>query len=285
MDVAQSQPIVVSSRLGFRLTRLPKIMAFVVLVTVCRAVPALAADKLDLRFEMFGFAGLHLLTNRTVTEETPKTYAIATNIRSRGVVSAFVDVQLHSEVYGTIAADMLHPDTYRSEMTRNGVTRDFGVKYMGDGSVINMVAPPPPEGAYLDGVPLRGRVDQLTAYYLVERQLNRGGTCDLVIPVFDGSELYTLRFTSIGGETTLAADHYQNFSGPVHTCEVTRDVTVANPNKLMGTYNKGRLWYARLLPGGKVVAVRAEYDSVVGSIDGYLGELTAPGVHLKFMDE
>ena len=267
------------------MARLPKILALVILVAFCRCIPALAADRLDLRFEMFGFAGLHLLTNRTSTEETPNSYAIATNMGSRGIVSAFVDVRLHSEVYGTIAADKPHPDAYRSEMSRNGVTRDFGVNYSADGNVTNVVAQPASEGSYLDGVSLRGRVDQLTAYYLVERQLNRGGTCDLAVPVFDGSELYTLRFTSLGGETTLAADKYQNFTGPVHLCEVTRDVTVANPNKLMGTYHTGRLWYAPLLPGGKVVAVRAEYDSVVGAIDGYLGELNAPGVHLKFMDE
>ena len=45
--------------------------------------------------------------------------------------------------------------------------------------------------------PPRGTVDQLTAYFVLERQLAQSGRCALVVPVFDGSGLYNVRFTDI----------------------------------------------------------------------------------------
>ena len=39
---------------------------------------------------------------------------------------------------------------------------------------------------------VHGTVDQLTAYFIVERQLAQRGTCTLTVPVFDGSALYNL---------------------------------------------------------------------------------------------
>ena len=39
---------------------------------------------------------------------------------------------------------------------------------------------------------LRGTVDELTAYFIVERQLARRGSCTLNVPVFDGHGLYNL---------------------------------------------------------------------------------------------
>ena len=78
---------------------------------------------------------------------------------------------------------------------------------------------------------IRGTVDQLTAYFIVERQLAQRGTCALVIPVFDGSGLYNLRFTDVKRET-LSADGYQNFAGPTQVCEVTReDIQVIRPER------------------------------------------------------
>jgi hypothetical protein len=44
---------------------------------------------------------------------------------------------------------------------------------------------------------IRGTVDQLTAYFLLERQLAQREGCALVVPVFDGSALYNVRFTDI----------------------------------------------------------------------------------------
>ena len=259
-------------------------LAVSVLVGAAAATPAAAGDRLDARFEIFGFAGLHVLTDQTSAEERPGGYAIATNLNTRGLASAFVDLRSHSEVYGKLADDKPRPEAYRAEISRNGADRTFGLKYLGDGDVVDTAPAASKEAAYLEGVKSRGTVDQLTAYFLVERQLARRGSCQLTVPVFDGNELYRLRFSDLKDET-LKADSHQSFSGPAHVCEVVREMVVANPDKKEGTYDRGRLWYARLLPADRVVPVRMVYETPFGNVDGYLAEVSGYGVHLKFMDQ
>jgi len=130
----------------------------------------------------------------------------------------------------------------------------------------------------------RGTVDQLTAYFLVERQLALRGTCALVVPVFDGSGLYNLRFIDLKRET-LSADGYQNFAGPSQVCEVTREDIVVNPDRNEDTYRRGRIWYARVIAGDRMLPVRMEFDTAFGGVKGYLAELHGRGVNLNLMRE
>jgi hypothetical protein len=57
------------------------------------------------------------------------------------------------------------------------------------------------------GKQIHGAVDQLTAYFIVERQLAQRGTCTLTVPVFDGSALHNLRFTDVEREILYADGH------------------------------------------------------------------------------
>jgi hypothetical protein len=267
-----------------RLAALPVIAAALLPLAVACTTPALGSDGVDARFEIFGFGGLHLLTNRTSAEETTNGYTIATNLDTRGVASAFVDLRSHSEVQGVLLGKMPRPQTYRSEIWRNGSDRYYGLRYLDDGNVVGTSVLPSTEGVHLDPVQVRGTVDQLTAYFLLERQLSRVGSCSLVVPVFDGSELYRLRFSDVKDEV-LSPDDYQGFAGPTRVCEVVREMIVANPDKKEGTYEHGLIWYARLLPGDRMVPVRMEYDTPFGKVAGYLAELIGHGIHLHLMAE
>jgi hypothetical protein len=267
-----------------RLAGLPVIAAALVSLAGACTTPAFGSDRVDARFEIFGFAGLHVLTNRTSAEETTNGYTIATNLDTRGLASVFVDLRSHSEVRGVLPGEIPHPQTYRAEIWRNGSDRSYGLRYLDDGNVVGTAVRPSAEGAHLDPVQVRGTVDQLTAYFLLERQLARGGSCRLVVPVFDGSELYRLRFSDVK-EEMLSPDDYQGFAGPTRVCEVVREMIVANPDKKEGTYQQGRLWYARLLPGDRMVPVRMEYDTPFGKVAGYLAELFGHGIHLHLMAE
>jgi hypothetical protein len=265
-----------------RLTGLPT--AALLPLAVASMTPALGSDRVDARFEVFGFAGLHLLTNRTSAEETTNGYTIATTLDTRGIASAFVDLRGHSEVQGVLRDKVPHPQTYHSEIWRNGSDRHYALRYSDDGNVVGTAVLPSTEGVHLDPALVRGTVDQLTAYFLLERQLSRVGSCGLVVPVFDGNELYRLRFSDVR-EDTLSADNYQDFVGPTHVCKVVREMIVANPDKKEGTYKQGMLWYARLLPNDRMVPVRMEYDTLFGKVAGYLAELIGYGIHLHLMEE
>jgi len=85
------------------LARLPVIAFALIPPTGAWTPSALGSSRVDARFEIFGFAGLHVLTNLTSTEETKDGYAIAMNLDTRGLASAFVDLRSHSEVQGTFA--------------------------------------------------------------------------------------------------------------------------------------------------------------------------------------
>jgi hypothetical protein len=55
------------------------------------AAPASAADKIATRFEVFGFAGLHVATDRTLIEQTGNTYAITGDLKTTGLAGMFQD--------------------------------------------------------------------------------------------------------------------------------------------------------------------------------------------------
>ena len=249
------------------------------------AASASESDKVDARFEIFGFAGLHVLTNRTSVEEVANRYAIAMDLDTRGLASVFVDLTSHSEAHGALAGETLRPEAYRAEVRRNSVDRHYGLDYRGDGTVLNSSTPSSAENLLLTaGQQMRGTVDQLTAYLLLERQLASRGTCALVVPVFDGSGLYNLRFTDVKRDL-LTADGHQNFAGPAQLCEVVREEIVANPNKNEDTYRRGKIWYARLMAGDRMIPIRMEFDTAFGGVKGYLTELHGHGVHLNLLRE
>jgi Protein of unknown function (DUF3108) len=245
-----------------RLMILQAILAVPVLFACASKAPAGEADRIEARIEIFGIAGLHVLTTRTTVEEAADRYAIAADLDTRGLASVFVDLTSHSEVHGRLTRDAPYPFDYRANMRRNGTNRHYGLDYRSDGAVINVSAPPSPERPLfvVAEQQIRGTVDQLTAYFIVERRLAQRGTCTLTVPVFDGSGLYNLRFTDVKREM-LYADGYQNFVGPSQICEVVRQDLVVNPDRNEDTYRRGKIWYARVITGDRMVPVRMEFDT------------------------
>jgi hypothetical protein len=249
------------------------------------SAPSAAAPpkRVEARFEVFGFAGIHLLTNRTTVEEAAHQYGITMDLDTRGLARVFVDLTSHSDVRGDLDGNSVHPQLYRSDVSRNGVGRHYRVDYGGDGTVVDASIHPsstPPLPVTKEQI--RSTVDQLTAYFLLERQLSEGGTCTMVVRVFDGSGLYNLHFTNYKQET-LSADGYQNFTGPTQSCEVVRQDLVTNPDGSERTYQRGKIWYAHVVPGAEVMPVRMEYDTAFGVVRGYLAEVHGAGIDLHLM--
>jgi len=254
-------------------------------LSLLSASGAKAADRTVARFEIFGFAGIHLLTNRTTVEQAPHRYNIAMDINTQGLARVFVDLSSHSEVLGELDSGAARPQWYRSNVQRNGVGRRYRLDYQADGTVID-TSPRPSSGPILrvTAAQLHGTVDQLTAYFLLQRQVEERGTCALVLRVFDGSGLYNLRFTNLGREM-LSADGRQDFSGPSRSCEVVREDLVTDPDRDQGTYRRGTIWYARVIPGSVVMPVRMQYDTAFGIVKGYLAEVRGASLDVRLMKE
>jgi hypothetical protein len=191
-----------------------------------------------------------------------------------------------AEAHGRLTTDAAQPESFRSDTERNGVERHDKVSYAGDGSVSGSATPPPKEALKpVAPAQMRGTVDNLTAYYLVERQLGRGGKCDLTVPVFDGRLRYDLKFTD-GGQQKLSPKDGQNFAGMTTVCHMKRVEVAGFPAKAEDSEGarSGTLWYARLVPGDLVQAVRLDMQTEAGQILGYLAEAQANGTDLKLME-
>jgi hypothetical protein len=253
------------------------------LVLCCCAAPVAAADDgaVTTRFEVFGFAGLHVLTMRGRTDDEKGGYTVSLDYTTDGLAKLFVDLTTLAEVNGRIVDGAARPASFRSDSVRNGVARHTRVDYRPDG-IVKAAAMPAARDPVAPGR-TRFTVDNLTAYFRLERQLAATGSCRMTAHVFDGRHAYDLVFTD-GGRQILTPTGGQNFSGPTIACHMQhRDWPgVADPEKDEGARN-GTIWYARLVPGDLLVPVRTHMDTQLGIVEGYLAELHGRGVNLGLL--
>lgn len=247
---------------------------------------AAGADVVDMRYEGFGTAGLHVVTTTTEIEQTPAAYLIRGSVESAGLAGLIVAVQNRSTARGRLSGDAAQPEAFDSETARNGVVQRNRVEFRPDGVPSGSSTPAPAEPVTpIETARLRGTVDNLTAYFLVERQLAHGGNCTMTVPVFDGRHRYDLRFSD-AGDQLLAPSGGQKFSGRAHACHMVRDEIggfYVDKNRKEGA-NSGTIWYAPLLSGNLAVPVRMQMDTEIGNLDFYLARLKGRGVDLRFMD-
>jgi Protein of unknown function (DUF3108) len=270
-----------------RFTSLAAIAATASVALGALAAPAQESDPVELRIEVYGFAGFHVLTNRTTVATYGDRYNIATDLDTRGIARIFVDLNSHSEVHGKLVSDAARPDAYHGDVRRNGTDRHYRIDYRTDGTVASDQTP---RSAVLHtqaaADQMRGTVDQLTAFFILERRLAQSGKCGLVVPVFDGLSRYNLRFTDAQTET-LSPTGGQRFSGSTIACNIIREDVADFPVDQFvsgGTYQRGKIWYAHLTSGNQMVPVRMEFDTEFGTVEGYLAELRRAGVDMRFMD-
>jgi len=226
------------------------------------------------------------MTTHTTVAETPASYQIEGDFTTAGLGALFANVANRSVTRGYQTADVPHPQSFDSETARNGVVVHNKVAYQSDGTPSGSVTPAPAEAVTpVDASNLRGTVDNLTAYLLLERQIARGGSCTLQVPVFDGRHRYNLRFSD-GGSTVLAPSEGQSFKGAAHECRMVRDELggfYIDKNHVEGA-RSGTIWYAQLMPGDIAVPVRMEMQTEIGQVAVYLSHLRGRGVDLKLMD-
>ena len=244
-----------------------------------RAAPPAQPDQVQMRFEIFGFAGLHLLTNRTTVETSGTGYAITMNFTTRGLVGVFVDLDSHSDVRGTFADDRPQPRQFVSQTRRGGVDRRTRVDYGSDGVILKASTSPAVERAnFVPAGEARRTVDQLTAYFIVERELAQRHSCAGTIPVFDGRLRYDLQFSDAPRQVLRGALG-RAFPGPLWVCNMRRK-EIAGFKDREEEASRGRIWYAWFAPLGRTVPVQMDFQTELGPVTGYLAEIRSPGVSL-----
>ena len=260
------------------------VRALLTVCSVCLANPSPAQSdnsQIRLRTEIFGLGGLHVATNRLAMEIGSGRYAITLDVRSLGVASVVADVATHSEVSGTVISDVLHPAAYRGEVHRNGTDIANWVNYAADGSATGGSSAREASTRPIPVDLIQNTIDQLTAFYAMERQLARFESCRSDRTVFDGRHLYKLHFSD-GGAAVLQSGQ-SGFSGATRICRFEREAMAGfDDDGAAEGISHGKLWYARLLGGRLVFPVRMELSSEFGALVGLPAELRAPGEVLRF---
>jgi len=261
------------------------------------ASPAIAADKIAMRVEVFGMGGMHVATDRTTIEQIGKNYAISGDLKTGGLAGMFQDFQSHATARGRLTATGAQPDSYNGDVRRDSGERHDKVDFRAGAVAAGSSTPPakgPAKGPAQSSVsevsaapatgaaaPPRDAVDPLTAYFLVERRLGTGGDCAISIPVFDGRHRYNLQFTD-AGEQKLSASGGQHYSGDAKACKMKRENVAGYPTDKLEMPQRGTMWYARLMPGDLMLPVKREMVTDIGSVTGHLAELHGRGADLKF---
>lgn len=257
-------------------------LAGLVLCTRAAAPAGTASGVIATRFEVFGFAGMRVLSLESRTEEMAGHYAISVHYATHGLASLFIDLTTQAEVYGDLVPGSAKPERFREDTRRNGAERHDKVVFRPDGIVVADASPPPPDPPA--PAQTRGTVDNLTAYFRLERQLAATGRCALSERVFDGRHRYDLVFTDAGRQK-LVPEGGQNFAGETIACHMTRHNrdTYQSAEAQEGA-RSGTIWYARLVPGDLMVPVRMRLDTQLGTVEGYLAALHGRGVNDKLME-
>lgn len=261
---------------------LPPIGGLLLAIGAALAAPAPATDVMSLRVEIYGFAGLHVLTLRSRIEETANRYAIITDYKTSGIAGWVVDLATHVQVEGRLSGAWVQPEQFRKDTRRNGVEHHDRIDYHPDGSVEGNASPPPSN--LVPAAAARGTVDNLTAYFLLERQLARTGNCALGVRIFDGAYRYDLVFSD-AGPNTPPPESAQRFGGTPIACRMQRSFPPGFPEPEQDEGAKqGTIWYARLLPGDVMVPVQMRLDTQLGVVEGYLAEVHGRGVDLNLIE-
>src|SRR4051794_40905418 len=83
--------------------------------------PVCAAEPVSARMEMYGPAGVQVLTLFTRLDETANGYSVAVDYATAGIAKVFVDIRTHAEAQGRLTPSGTNPVAFRSESKRNGV--------------------------------------------------------------------------------------------------------------------------------------------------------------------
>src|ERR1700722_521168 len=87
------------------------------------ASPAVAADKIAMRVEVFGLGGMHVATDRTTIEQTGSNYAISGDLKTGGLAGIFQDFQSHATARGRLTAAGAQPESYNGDVRRDSGER------------------------------------------------------------------------------------------------------------------------------------------------------------------
>jgi hypothetical protein len=204
------------------------------------------------------------------------------SVKTRGIAAFFSDYVMKVETSGSMVDGKARPKQFTSVREKKDKTKKIELSWDNDGLAADdrKVGKDPDVQTDIDGALTSNVTDMLTAILQLGISQN-GGPCQSTHRVFDGKEVFELRF-AFKGEGTFDSDSEETYHGPVYECQMTY-VPVAGryATKFRASKEEPPVYSVWLAPIGKeksgaalLLPVRAS-----GKLDGY--KFVANAKHVK----
>jgi len=197
-------------------------LAFVVSVLVSGFGSARAdsASKIEMSYDL-NVRGVTVLKIRYSSETSAAGYRSQASIKTKGIVTVFSDYRMRMEALGAFAEGQSSPQKYTSHSEKNDKEKTVNLNWsQGTLAASGRPAAKTPEiKADIDKALTPEVTDPLTAIFRIGAP--RGGKpCQAVHRIFDGKEVFELRF-SFKGEAVLDNSFPGAYHGKAYECQAS----------------------------------------------------------------
>ena len=230
-----------------------------------------SAGLLEMAYEV-EVKGITVLDVKYSTVMSGAGFHSQASVKTRGIAAFFSDYVMKVETSGSMVDGQARPTQFTSVREKKDKTKKIELSWDNNGVVANdrKVGKDPDTQADVDGALTPDVTDMLTAILQLGTS-QTGGPCQSTYRVFDGKEVFDLRF-AFAGVGTFRADSEGSYHGPVYGCQMTY-VPVAGryATKFRDSKEQPPVYRVWLAPVGKdksggvlLLPVRAS-----GKLDGY----------------
>ena len=239
-----------------------------------------SAGKIETSYEV-NVRGITVLDIKYTSEISAAGYRSQASIETRGVAAIFSDYRMKMAASGALVDGQTSPAQYKSRSEKKDKTKAVEVNWSQGAVSASETIKNPETKAELDAALSAGVTDPLTAIFRIGASPS-GRPCQAVHRIFDGKEVFELRF-SFKGEAVLDDSFPGAYHGKAFECRATY-VPVAGRyatkfrkrNEEPPTYN---VWLAPIGEGvageSRLIPVRA-----TGRLDGMKFEAYASRVKI-----
>ncbi|MEX0923328.1 MAG: DUF3108 domain-containing protein [Rhodovibrionaceae bacterium] len=233
------------------------------------------ATVMDLKYEIYA-GGMLALVVKMETALGAERYRTLFKAEIAGPYSWFMDFAVKSQVEGLRADSVLQPASFVTESyKKDKLKRRVEISYLADGTLLTSVDPEPkkenrdeiPESLQL------GTFDPLSAVLMLTQAAALQGSCESVVPVFDGRRRFDLTAEDLGSER-IDSSRYQAFEGDARHCLVKFERLSGHKKGDMGVESSYpdniSVFLGQVESGLPFVPVRMEMDHKYGALRAHL---------------
>jgi len=189
-----------------------------VLATGFGGARADAGGKIETSYEV-NVRGITVLDIKYTSETSAAGYRSQASIKTRGVIAIFSDYRMKMAASGALVGGQTSPAQYTSRSEKKDKAKAVEVNWSQGIVSASETVKNPETKAEIDSAVAAGVTDPLTAIFRIGAS-PAGSPCQAVHRIFDGKEVFELRF-SLKGEAVLDDSFRGAYRGKAYECRAT----------------------------------------------------------------